>query len=280
MTYYVLSLSGGKDSTAMLLHCLEIGQHIDEVITCDTGLEFPAMYEHLDKLAQIIKDAKIKYTVLKNKETFEYMMLEKPIKSEKYGEHIGLGWPSNNARWCTKYLKTELLKKYVSQLKKEHGEVIQYIGLAYDETKRLAREWNKKEGKEYPLVSWGWTEKDALDYCYKKGFDWGGLYRQFKRVSCWACPLQPIEALRTLWEYYPELWHKLEVWEIKQIHEGAGRGGLFWFKSELTVFDLTARFAIEKKRELIGLSNRKKPRELETIIKELPKGQTTLKEVA
>ena len=48
--YHVVSLSGGKDSTAMLLMMLERGRQIDGILFCDTALEFPGLYAHLDKL--------------------------------------------------------------------------------------------------------------------------------------------------------------------------------------------------------------------------------------
>lgn len=51
---HVVSLSGGKDSTAMLLRMVEEGMRIDLIIFCDTGLEFPAMYRHLEKLERDI----------------------------------------------------------------------------------------------------------------------------------------------------------------------------------------------------------------------------------
>lgn len=66
MTQYVtVSFSGGKDSTAMLLHMMELGEHIDEVINVDTGMEFPAMYEHIARVRRIVEDAGIKYTELR-----------------------------------------------------------------------------------------------------------------------------------------------------------------------------------------------------------------------
>ena len=44
----IVSLSGGKDSTAMLHLMLEKGEPFHSVIFFDTGWEFPQMYEHLD----------------------------------------------------------------------------------------------------------------------------------------------------------------------------------------------------------------------------------------
>ena len=43
-----VSYSGGKDSTAMLLHMIELQEQIDEVMFCDTFKEFPAMYKHIE----------------------------------------------------------------------------------------------------------------------------------------------------------------------------------------------------------------------------------------
>ena len=49
-SYHAVSLSGGKDSTAMLLLMIERDMPIDVVLTADTGMEFPEMYEHMEKL--------------------------------------------------------------------------------------------------------------------------------------------------------------------------------------------------------------------------------------
>ena len=48
--FHAVSLSGGKDSTAMLLLMIERGMPIDMVLSADTGMEFPEMYEHLAEL--------------------------------------------------------------------------------------------------------------------------------------------------------------------------------------------------------------------------------------
>lgn len=48
--FHAVSLSGGKDSTAMLLLMIERDMPINMVLSADTGMEFPEMYEHLAKL--------------------------------------------------------------------------------------------------------------------------------------------------------------------------------------------------------------------------------------
>ena len=74
MDYQVVSLSGGKDSTAMLLMMLEHNEQVDEVITVDTGMEFPAMYDHIKKLQEYTG---IDFTVLKHDKGFEYLAFDR-----------------------------------------------------------------------------------------------------------------------------------------------------------------------------------------------------------
>lgn len=50
----VVSFSGGKDSTAMLLMMLERGIQVDRIINVDTTKEFPQMYDHIKKVESYI----------------------------------------------------------------------------------------------------------------------------------------------------------------------------------------------------------------------------------
>ncbi len=82
---------------------------------------------------------------------------------------------------------------------------MQYIGIAADEAGRCKQD----KTKCYPLVDWGIDEAQALQICYDRGFDFGGLYRIYHRASCFCCPFQRIGELRQLRLHHPQLWEKL-----------------------------------------------------------------------
>lgn len=241
--YVVVSFSGGKDSTAMLLRMIELGEHIDEVITCDTYMEFPAMYRHIDKVKRVVEDAGIKFTRLQNENSFLYLMFDHQRGRGKYMHLKGKSWPTPLQRWCTGDMKRDVIKKYLSELSKSHN-IIMCNGIAADEGGRLLRKNNQTDDKRHPLVEWGWTEADCLKYCYDHGYDWEGLYNLFSRVSCWCCPLSRIENLRNLWKHFPELWS-----ELKEMDKRA------WspFRRDYTVEEFEIRFKLEEEMEAQGL---------------------------
>lgn len=239
---YVASLSGGKDSTAMVLRLIEEKYPLDLVLFCDTGLEFPQMYEHIEKLEKVIPVPLVK---LKADHSFEYYLLEHQHQRRNpqnpLAHNIGYSWPDARYRWCTSVLKIRVIDKYLRDLKKKY-EVIQYIGIATDERERIREH-------RYPLVEWGMTEQDCLEYCYAKGYDWGGLYSIFRRVSCWCCPLQPLDELRQLRKQFPDLWNTLLEWQSKTWRK---------FKADYTVQELDIRFQFEEERVREGKTIRGK----------------------
>ena len=170
---HVCSFSGGKDSTAMLLRMLEEGMPVDLILFCDTGLEFPVLYDHVRKVEQ---DIGRKITVVKCQDDFEYLFAHKTIarkrKSQnaaRYGmERDGYSWAGPKMRWCTEKLKNQPREQYLRRLREEF-DVLEYVGIAADETYRLTRECNQRPGVRLPLVEWGMTEADCLAYCKERG---------------------------------------------------------------------------------------------------------------
>lgn len=232
---HIVQFSGGKDSTCMLLMMLEKGMLVDEIIFCDTGMEFPQMYEHIDKVEQYIGR---KITRLKAKNSFEYMMFEwVRTKGKRIGEK-GYGWPTMQNRWCTQHFKISLSDRYY----KAQKNILKYIGIAADEPKR---HMNIPANVKHPLFDWGITEKMALQTCYKHGFTWGGLYDKFRRVSCWCCPLQPLSELRILYHDFPELWEQLKAMDKKSIELFGSYLIVCKFRADYSVQDLEEKFQRE-----------------------------------
>ena len=137
MTKHIVSFSGGKDSTAMLLMMLEREKKIDEIIFCDTGKEFPQMYDHINKVEKCINR---KITRLNEPGYFDHKMFDHVKTKGKHKGKRGYGWPYPRVRWCTTHLKQEPFKKYVRE--KYGQDYIKYVGIAFDEFKRwVYRDW-------------------------------------------------------------------------------------------------------------------------------------------
>jgi len=226
---HIVSFSGGKDSTAMLLMLLEKGWQVDEIRAFDSGWEFPQMYDHW---RQVEEYTGMPITIVRSKKSFNYWLLEHKVMSKGEVRMVGVGWPVIARRWCT--------REKVRSLYRERKNCAWYVGMASDEQDRTFSATSESfSGKRvYPLIEWGITEADALEYCYAKGFTWGGLYKHFKRVSCYCCPLQRIGDLRKLRKYYSELWSQMLEWD-KAISTNNG------FNSYGTVVDLERYFAHE-----------------------------------
>lgn len=276
--YHVASFSGGKDSTAMVLHMIERGDRLDEVLCCDTTMEFPAMYRHIEKVKKVVEAAGIKFTELRSERDFEYYLASVDVPNRKpTSDHFGVpgyGWPGSKIRWCTKHLKIELMDKYLKGLR-DHYKVIRYIGIAADEDYRLERESNQDPSHRHPLREWGWVENKALQYCYDRGYDWEGLYEIFRnektgrsRVSCWCCPLQSYDELRKLRSHFPDLWQRLQDLDRKQWQR---------FAHGYSVADFDLRFQLEDGLTAAGHSI--KNRAFHADMKRLLAGETTIDEI-
>jgi len=231
---HIASCSFGKDSLAMLLLIIEKKLPLDEVVFYDTGKEFQAIYDTRDKILPLLASLGVKYTELKPEMAFDYKMFDKPV--QKRGTNVihkyGYSWCGGTCRWGT----TDKLKA----LEKYSKGCVEYVGIAFDEPKRLEKE--RKGNKRFILAELEMSEADCLAYCYKKGFFWKEnnirLYDILDRVSCWCCRNKNLKELRNIFFYLPEYWEKLKHIQsrLKEPMKGDGK----------SVFDLEYKFLEEK----------------------------------
>jgi len=226
----------------MVLRLIEEDWPLDEIVFFDTGWEFPQMNEHIEKFEKYIGR---KITRLHPRESFDYQMWERPVvrrkkkcpMNGKVYRH-GHGWPASHKRWCTRE-KVDVIDTYC-------GTSRRYCGYAADESKRCdAYEWKRNTYTViYPLIELGMTEADCLAYCLDRGFEWGGLYDHFSRVSCFCCPLKGLKDYRTLRRDFPSRWTRmLQMGDCVQDEVGKR------FHHGKTIHDLDARFANEDAAE-------------------------------
>lgn len=199
---HIVSLSGGKDSTAMLLRLLETGVRVDAAVWFDGGWEFPGMVRHIDRLRENVPVEIVRVTTLDSR-----------ANDPDWGPYEtftdGLpqyDWPHAKRRWCTRD-KINAVRTW----ERAHDVELTYIGYEAGEEHRAERD--KASWHRYPLIDWGWTGRDCLRYCRDRGYDWEGLYDHFERVSCFCCPLQSLRTWRKLRRHYPELWEQVLHWD-------------------------------------------------------------------
>lgn len=239
----------------MLLEMIRRNMRIDAVVFADTTMEFPPMYEHIDRVEQFLKAERgIPVTRLRAEYSFEQFMFDTMKGNTEYSTP-GYGWPNISVRWCTWALKVQMIQAFSRAL---DARPYHYIGFAADETKRLQRKKNQHPMKRYPLVEWGVTEAEALAACYREGYTWSGLYEHFSRVSCWCCPLQNLKELRTLRELYPEIWAELRRLDDRAIAQFGQDNAFGQFRPKESIRMLELRFDFEREWAAHGWSIRSK----------------------
>ena len=217
MTKYILCFSGGKDSTAMLIHLLENNKPIDEILYVDVG---DWMWESSKNHIQQIKDKfKVDITIL-------------DVSDELDKGFQRWGFPSFINRWCTG-IKKEVMRKYIRSKYGERESIIQYIGYCADEEKRTSKKLYSSYDVMYPLVDAGITTDMALEICKNHGFDFGGVYEHHSHFNCWLCPLQRINELQWIFDNDKDKWELLRDMQFRT-------DGTYY--TDRTIFDLEKKF--------------------------------------
>ena len=228
---YVASLSFGKDSMAMLIKIKELGLPLDEVIYVDimfdddTSGETPEMASFITKAEKILKEKfNVEVTHLRGV-TFK----EQFYKIKQRGKHIGdnYGFPYTIGAWCNDRLKMQPIKEY---MRKQKEQIIQYVGIAYDEPERYER--LNHETHIAPLYDLKITEKESMEICEKYDL-LSPIYKTSFRGGCWFCPKQRLSQLKWLYQEHNVLWNTLRDMEKDSFNT---------FRPNTTLKDLEERF--------------------------------------
>ena len=206
---YIASCSFGKDSLAAIICLAEHGITVDEAVYCrimfdnETSAELPEHEAWIFYFAIPLLKEKygISTTVVQAEHTYTDVFYSRYQKGNKAGQIYG--FPYLRGPWCNSRLKTRPINKWNKQV----GEHISIIGIAADETKRIAR--NAKPNTLLPLVQYGITEKEAFSICEKASLLSPAYSGGRERLGCWFCHNQRIGELRRLRSEHPALWEKL-----------------------------------------------------------------------
>jgi len=198
---HIVSLSGGKDSTALAIYLR--GRTPDlEYVFCDTGEELRETYRYLDKLEAFLgKEIKR----LKARQSFEDMLKAR-----------GGFLPSGQVRWCTEYLKIKPFEEYI-------GESIcyNYIGIRADEVHRKGYISTKPNIiARYPFIEDDIRKEDVVRILEESGLGLPEYYQWRSRSGCYFCFFQQRNEWLGLLKNHSDLYAKAEGYEKENPETG------------------------------------------------------------
>lgn len=209
---HVVSCSGGKDSVATILLALEHGEPLDEVVwvevmfTKELSGEVPEHREFIySKLKPFCEENEIQFTILHAAKTYDDVFHHLFTRGKYVGQKHGFTRP----RRCA--LNRECKSKAINQYKRQQrANVVCYVGIAADETKRLKRLDGTSDVSL--LAKYGIKEDDALRLCKERDL-LSPIYEISRRNGCWFCPYARDKELIHFLQHHEEMFDKLIEWE-------------------------------------------------------------------
>jgi len=195
---YLVSLSGGKDSTACLLWALNTLPKEDIIpYYIDTKWEHDAVYEYLDYLEKEL-DIKIKRI---ESEGMEALSIRKKMM------------PNRVMRFCTENLKVIPAKKFYKTFQDKGIDFINIVGIRREESKARANteSFAVVDGVKslYPVAYWD-TQR-IFDYHKENKIEVNPLYKKgFTRVGCYPCIYAKKHELMMMEDKYVQRLRNLE----------------------------------------------------------------------
>lgn len=240
MIVHVISMSGGKDSTATALMALELCDRQSLAFAfADTGNEHSITYDYLDYLQQ-----RLGITILRLRRDFTAEIRHRREWLQANGEARGYApaaidralavlvpsgnpfldlcmfkgrFPSRTKQFCTQFLKTEPLVEYQMGLIDDGFTVWSWQGIRADEGGRraLAKPFEEVGGGLFinrPILRW--KAADTFDAMRAAGVEPNPLYKLgMGRVGCMPCINANKAEVGEIARRFPEQIERIQEWE-------------------------------------------------------------------
>lgn len=194
-TRHILSLSGGKDSTALAIYMRERAPEIPmEYVFCDTGEELRETYEYLGRL-----EAYLGQTIVR-------LNPERPFSH--YLEIYRGVLPDARTRWCTRMLKLRPFERYVGD-----DPVVSYVGIRADENRQGYISSKPNITARYPFIEDGIKKDDVRRILDESGIGLPDYYAWRSRSGCYFCFFQQRNEWIGLLDNHPDLYEKAKSFE-------------------------------------------------------------------
>lgn len=195
-TVYHVGVSGGKDSTAVLLwlvHESGIPREKINATFSDTDNEHELTYSQIDLLNRTV------HPIQTLKPDLGFFALAKKKRL----------FPSSVRRYCTEHLKIIPASRHISGLLKQHAKVVSVSGVRANESedRRNLEEWDYSNAlltiQWRPLIRW--TVADVLAIHLRYGVPLNPLYGMgAERVGCFPCIFSKKREVRLVAQMAPE----------------------------------------------------------------------------
>lgn len=240
MTTTLIHMSGGKDSTALLIHALEVGAPDIRAVFADTGHEHPLT---LDFIARISAQTGVKIETVRQDFSADIERKRRYVDTKWREEGVpaeiidralvalrpsGIPFldlcimkgmfPTRMRRFCTEELKVRPFEEQILRPLIAAGAApVSWVGVRAEESRARAalpaREWTDPGyWLERPILSW--TVEDVWAAHRRAGIEPNPLYKQgMGRVGCMPCIMVRKDEMAAIASRYPEEIERVAEWE-------------------------------------------------------------------